>query len=71
MPKDRDAMLIERVMFLQPGDLSGSLLEADFIMDMFTRETLLVHERVPVAQNAEESALFSLVFTSKYNNPSD
>lgn len=55
---------------MQPADSTGNLLVAVPIMDLFTRKTLIVDERIPVEQTAEEAGLSPLRFTWEFKNPS-
>jgi len=61
--------LIE-VHVMQPEDPAGSLLVAVPIMDLFTRKTLIVDERIPVSQTPAEAGLSPLRFTWEFKNPS-
>jgi len=54
---------------IQPADPTGSLLVAVPIMDLFTRKTLIVDERIPVGQTAEEAGLSPLRFTWEFKIP--
>lgn len=58
------------VQVVQPANLSGSLLVAVPIMDLFSRRTLVVDDRFPVRLNSYETGLSPLRFTWEFRNPS-
>lgn len=55
---------------IQPADPTGSLLVALPIMDLFTRKTLILNERILAGQTPEEAGLSPLRFTWEFKTPS-